>query len=172
MENNLASEILYFGIGNDESILHFGACDSDVDMIRVLNDLELDVQYTAVDVNEEKTNNLFHNQEIPKRNHQWISTQDSMQDFISNIDDERYHWTIITGLFDKIIYKDAHYPFIFTTLDECMKFSDNVIFSLKKYVNTDTVHNPSFIFEILVSKYGKVNLKKLENHTYLYCVTH
>ena len=49
MENNLASEILYFGIGNDESILHFGACDSDVDMIRVLNDLELDVMAETKD---------------------------------------------------------------------------------------------------------------------------
>lgn len=168
---NLSKQIVYRGIGDNESILHFGACDKELNFVSTLNDLELDVQYTAVDVNKDLIETFFSNQNIPKRNHQWISTHDNMQDFISNISEERYHWTIITGIFDKVIYRDSHYQFIFTTVEECMKFSDNVIFTLKKYVLPDITHNPAFTFEILSSRYNSVGLQKMQDNTYLFHIT-
>jgi hypothetical protein len=167
----LAKQIIYCGLGNDESVLHLGACDKDLNFISALNDFELDIQYTAVDVNKEQIDSLFSRQTIPKRSHQWISVHDNMQDFISNISEERYHWTIITGIFDKVVYRDSHYQFIFTTIEECMKFSDNVIFSLKKYVPPEITHNPSFTFEILSSRYNMVGLQKMKDNTYLFYIT-
>ena len=169
--NNLTKQIIYCGIGNNESVLHFGACDKDLNFISTLNDFELDIQYTAVDIDKEKIDSLFSKQNIPKRNHQWISTHDNMQDFISNISEERYHWTVITGIFDKVVYRDAHYQFIFTTIEECKKFSDNVVFTLKKYVSPETTNNPSFTFEILSSRYNTVGLRKMKDNTYLFHIT-
>ena len=52
-KSNVAKEIMYCGIGNYESVLHFGACDKDLFFLETLDEHELDIQYTAVDVKEE-----------------------------------------------------------------------------------------------------------------------
>lgn len=136
LENNnteLSREMIYCGIGNHESVLHFGACDKGLHFIKVLDEFGIDVQYTAVDV-EDEVNTLFSDYEPTERTHAWISVQEPMQEFIDNNNNgERYEWTLITGIFDKPLYSERQYQFIDTVIDSCFTFSDNVIFTIKEH---------------------------------------
>ena len=90
----LSREIIFCGIGPYESVLHFGACDNELNLIKQLDALQLDIQYTAVDTKDE-VKTFFKDSEPMERTMQWISIQESMQEHIDNIEDERYNWTII-----------------------------------------------------------------------------
>jgi hypothetical protein len=74
----LAREIIFCGIGPYESVLHFGACDNELNFIKQLDELQLDVQYTAVDSKDE-VKTFFTDFEPMERTMSWISVQESMQ---------------------------------------------------------------------------------------------
>jgi hypothetical protein len=166
----LAREIIFCGIGPYESVLHFGACDNELNFIKQLDELQLDVQYTAVDSKDE-VKTFFTDFEPMERTMPWISVQESMQEHIDNIDDERYNWTLITGVFDKPIYSERQYQYIDTVIKECFNFSDNVIFTLKETFSETFQYSMLYLFSHLVAEYETVTAKKLKDDQYIFHVT-
>jgi hypothetical protein len=166
----LAREIIFCGIGPYESVLHFGACDNELNFIKQLDELQLDVQYTAVDSKDE-VKTFFTDFEPMERTMPWISVQESMQEHIDNIDDERYNWTLITGVFDKPIYSERQYQYIDTVIKECFNFSDNVIFTLKETFSETFQYSMLYLFSHLVAEYETVTAKKLKDDQFIFHVT-
>lgn len=173
IDNNnteISREIIYCGIGNHESVLHFGACDKGLHFIKVLDEFGLDVQYTAVDVDDE-VNTLFSDYEPMERTHPWISVQEPMQEFIDNNDGERYMWTLVTGIFDKPLYSERQYQFIDTVIDSCFAFSDNVIFTIKEQATPVFKYSMVYLFQHFNMQYRKVTVKKVEDGKYIFHVS-
>jgi hypothetical protein len=166
----LAREIIFCGIGPYESVLHFGACDNELNFIKQLDELQLDVQYTAVDSKDE-VKTFFTDFEPMERTMPWISVQESMQEHIDNIEDERYNWTIITGVFDKPIYSERQYQYIDTVIKECFNFSDNVLFTLKETFSETFQYSMLYLFSHLVAEYETVTAKKLKDDQFIFHVT-
>lgn len=167
---SLAREIIFLGIGPYESVLHFGACDNNLDFIKQLDELGLDIQYTAVDTKDE-VKTFFTDFEPMERTHQWISIQESMQEHIDNIEEERYTWTIITGVFDKPIYSERQYQYIDTVLKTCLEFSDNVIFTLKETSSETFQYSMLYLFSHLISEFSIVTTKKLTDNQFIFHVS-
>jgi hypothetical protein len=166
----LAREIIFCGIGPYESVLHFGACDNELNFIKQLDELQLDIQYTAVDSKDE-VKTFLTDFEPMERTMPWISVQESMQEHIDNIDDERYNWTLITGVFDKPIYSERQYQYIDTVIKECFNFSDNVIFTLKETFSETFQYSMLYLFSHLVAEYETVTAKKLKDDQFIFHVT-
>ena len=160
-------EIIFLGIGNHESVLHFGACEEGLNFIDVLDQFELDIQYTAVDIKDE-VKTLFSDFEPQHRTHTWISTQESMQEFIDNIDNQKYHWTILTGVFDKPLYSERQYQFIDTVIKSCKEFSHNVVFTLNINKSTHFEYSIIYLVSHFCGQYEKVTVKKIDNDNYIF----
>jgi hypothetical protein len=165
----LLQEIVYCGIGNSESVLHFGACTYGNDFLKILEELDLDISYTAVDV-DEKIKTIFTDFNPSQRNYPWVSVEETMQEFIDNIDYEKYHWTVITGIFDKPIYADKQYVFIDMVIQSCLKFTDNLIFTLDVKNTKEFEYNTGFLVLHLLSKYTKLTVKRLAEEKFIFCI--
>jgi hypothetical protein len=169
LDYTMLQEIIYCGIGDGESVLHFGAYAYGNDFLKILEDLELDISYTAVDTKEE-INTIFSDFKPSERNNPWVSVNESMQEFIDNIDYEKYHWTIITGVFDKPIYNDKQYVFIDMVIKSCLNFSDNLVFTLDVKNTEEFEYNTGFLVLHLLSKYNKLTVKKLSEDKFIFCI--
>lgn len=168
-KNSLAKEILYCGIGNYESVLHFGACDTDLFFLETLDEHELDIQYTAVDVKEE-IETLLSKFEPMARTQPWITVQENMQEYIDNIEGERYTWTLITGVFDKPLYSERQYQFIDSVIRNCFEFSDNVLFTINQQATPVFKYSIVYLFQHFNQAYDKVVVKKVEEGKYIFCI--
>jgi len=170
IDDEISREILYCGIGNHESVLHFGACDTDLFFLETLDEHELDIQYTGVDVKEE-INTIFTKFQPMERTHQWISVEESMQEYIDNIEDERYNWTLLTGIFDKPIYSERQYQFIDTVISSCSEFSDNIIFTISENPTPIFKYSIVYLFQHFNQLFNKVIVKKIEDGKYIFCLS-
>jgi len=169
LKNNVAREIIYSGIGNYESVLHFGACDNDLYLLETLDELDLDIQYTAVDIKDE-IETLLSRFEPIARTQPWITVQETIQEFIDNIEDERYTWTLITGLFDKPIYSERQYQFIDTVIRSCMEFSDNVLFTISEKPTPAYKYSIIYLFQHFNQLCNKITVKKVYDGKYIFCL--
>jgi hypothetical protein len=97
-----------------------------------------------------------------EKTHQWITVNESMQEYIDNIGDERYNWTLITGVFDKPLYSERQYQFIDTVIRECLNFSDNVIFTIKEQTTSVFKYSMLYLFQ---------HFKRLTEGKYIFCFT-
>lgn len=168
--NELARELVYCGIGQHESVLHFGACDKDLFLLETIDEFGLDIQYTAVDTKEE-IETFFSDFQPMEKTHEWISVNESMQEYIDNIEGERYTWTLITGVFDKPLYSERQYQFIDTVIRECLKFSDGVMFTIKDQATPTYKYSMLYLFQHFNGHTNKFNVKKLLNGQYIFCLT-
>lgn len=168
--NNVAEEIIYCGVGMNESVLHFGACDKDLFFLETLDEHGLDIQYTAVDVKEE-INTLFTRFQPVERTHTWMTVEESMQEFIDNVEDERYTWTLLTGVFDKPIYSERQYQFIDTVIRSCSDFSDNVLFTISEQPTPEYKYSIVYLFQHFNQLFNKVTIKKVEEGKYIFCLS-
>jgi hypothetical protein len=169
-DKNFAKDIIYCGIGQYESVLHFGACDNGLNFIKNLDELGLDIQYTAVDVKDE-IQTIFSDFEPMERTLSWISVNESMQEHIDNITDEKYNWTILTGVFDKPIYSERQYQFIDTTIRSCMDFSDNVAFTISEQPTPVYKYSMVYLFQHFTQLYNTVTIKKIYEGRYIFSIT-
>lgn len=169
-KNRLAKEIIYAGIGQYESVIHFGACDKDLFLLETLDEHGLDIQYTAVDTKEE-IETLLSNFEPIERTQPWITVNESMQEHIDSIDNERYNWTVITGVFDKPVYSERQYQFIDTVIQSCMQFSDNVLFTISEKPTPIYKYSIVYLFQHFNQLYNTVMVKKVEEGKYIFCLT-
>lgn len=166
-DRNFAREIIYCGIGQYESVLHFGACDHNLNFIQNLDEHGLDIQYTAVDVKDE-VKTFFNDFEPVERTHTWISHQQSMQEFIDEMEDERYTWTLITGVFNKPLYSERQYQFIDTVIKNCLKFSDNVVFTIDENNSSDFKYSMIYLYSHFTNAYNSVTVKKIDAGKYIF----
>lgn len=167
---SFATELIYCGIGQHESVLHFGACDKGLDFLKQLDQLGLDIEYTAVDVSEE-VNTLFSDFEPMERTHPWITVQASMQEYIDEVDFEKYNWTIITGVFDKPKYSERQYQFIDTVIRKCITFSDNVAFTIDEKSSASFKYSMIYLYSHFTNQYDKVTVKKIEDGKYIFHIS-
>lgn len=168
-KKTLIDEMIYCGIGNNESVLHFGACYFDQNFMKTLDQFDLDIEYTAVDVHE-NIKTFFTDYEPYERTHPWVSVQESMQEFIDNITDQRYNWTIISGIFDTPIFNNRQYVFIDTIVENCLKFSDNLIITIDIKQTPTFEYNVGFLILHFISKNKKITVKKISDETFIFCI--
>jgi hypothetical protein len=170
--DNISSDLIFCGIGQHESVLHFGACDKDLNFIQALDEYELDIEYTAVDT-DDSVKTLFTDAEPLQRTHTWISEQMSMQEFLDGVEDRdytgvRYNWTLLTGIFDKPLYSERQYQFIDTIIENCVRFSDNVVFTIKEIPTPVFKYSMVYLFSHFTVKYAKVTVKKVSHNNYIF----
>lgn len=170
LKNHIAREIIYCGIGQYESVLHFGACDTDLFFLETLDEHGLDIQYTAVDTKDD-IETLFTRFEPMERTQPWISVNESMQEHIDNITTEKYKWTLITGVFDKPIYSERQYQFIDTAIRSCIEFSDNVIFTISEQPTPVFKYSVVYLFQHFTQLYNTVTVKKIYEGKYIFSIT-
>jgi len=170
LNQNFATEIIYCGIGQHESVLHFGACDKGLDFLKTLDEFGLDIEYTAVDVDEE-VNTLFSDFQPLERTHPWTTVQASMQEFIDEVDFERFNWSIITGVFDKPKYSERQYQFIDTVVRKCIEFSDNVLFTIDENASASFKYSMIYLYSHFTNQYDKVTVKKIEDGKYIFHIS-
>ena len=166
-DNGFAKEIIYCGIGQYESLLHFGACDENLFFLPILDEFGLDIQYTAVDVKDE-VKKLFTDFEPLERTNTWISHQESMQEFIDNMEDERYTWTLLTGVFNKPLYSERQYQFIDTVIKKCLEFSDNVIFTINENADDSFKYSMIYLYSHFTNAFESVTVKKIGAGKYIF----
>ena len=169
LKNMIAKELIYCGIGQYESVIHFGACDQDLFLLETLDEFGLDIQYTAVDIKEE-IETLFSKFQPIERTQPWISVNENMQEHIDNITDEKYNWTLITGVFDKPIYSERQYQFIDSVIRSCLDFSDNVLFSISEKPTPVFKYSMVYLFQHFTQLYNTVTTKKVYEGKYIFSI--
>lgn len=166
-------EIIYNGISDEHSVLHFGAGYSDGDFIRVLESFEFTVNYTGVESDKEKIKKIKKELGSNKKSYSNSIVHSSMQEFIDSQESEFYDWTVITGVFNDIEYGEQQYEFIFNTVEICKQFSSaGVIFTLKEKPNENFTYSMIYILARLFSTYNNVTVKKIVNGNYIFSVTY
>lgn len=167
--NKTADEIIYCGIGQNERVVHFGACDKGLNFINKIDEFALDIEYTAVDISDD-IHTIFTNNEPLEKTHNWSYNQESIQEFIDNNDYNQYDWSIITGIFDKPLYSERQYQFIDTIIRECFKFSTNVVFSIKEFPTPVYRYSMVYLFQHFTSLYNHVCVKKISENNYIFYI--
>jgi len=169
----IVPEIIYNGISDEQSVLHLGAGYSDGDFIRVLESFEFTVKYTGVDSNKEKIKKIKKELGSNKKSYANSIIHSSMQEFIDSNESNFYEWTVITGVFDEIIYGEQQYEFIFNTVEICKQFSTTgVTFTLKEKPSEEFTYSIIYILARLFSTYNNVTVKKILNGNYIFSVTY
>jgi hypothetical protein len=166
-------EILMFGIGEGDRILHAGCCYSKCNLLNKLEEYNIPTFYLGVDVKDEI-------KEISK-NYENVDNysfaQQSIQEFIDEeLDgysgDNVFDYTILTGIFNKPIYEDNQYLFISTIIHRCMTFSDKVIFTLDTSDYNKYNYSVLYVINNVINMYDSVAVKKVKKHNYIFCITH
>lgn len=169
---NLAEEILLMDFNTEDRVLHFGVCDNNLNFIETAEQKNIGLYYLGIDVKD----NVLELSEKYKDTPPYAFRKISMQEFIDEELDEYsgnllFETTLITGIFDKPIYKEKQYIFISMMIERCLRFSKKVIFIIN---NIDYVkYNYSILYVInnFLSNYDNVNIKKLDKNNYVFCVT-
>jgi hypothetical protein len=179
--NSIADSLGLFGWSNgddypEHQILHFGAGFDDFMFLKNIHTAEKSDHYNyasefinyinayhGVDVNAEKFK-LLDSELYPFiRRKNFDFTFKSMQDFLSDTDDDACS-ILITGIFDTVSYGDRPYDFILKTIEECFKrVSNRVVFTLKQKTNDDFEYNILYLFSILSVIYNKLVIKKFSD---------
>ena len=173
--SNLASEMIFCGIGHHERVLHFGALDNDLNFIEALDEYELDIEYTAIDP-EERIKTFFTEKQPMERTHNWVSHQSTIQEFLDELEDSDYrpnlyNWVLVTGVFDKPIYSERQYQFIDSIVEKCAFFGENVVFTIKEIPTPTFKYSMVYLFSHFTVKYNKVNVKKIAENEYIFHIT-
>jgi hypothetical protein len=170
---NLGLEILSFGISRGNRILHVGACDTGLNLIDEMHNLDLETFYLGIDVKDQIQELQEEYKDIPT----YAFKQKSIQDFIDEEMSQSntanvFDYTILTGVFNKPVYGEQHYLFISTIIDRCMKFSDKVIFTLDESNFGNFSYSILYVINNTLSAYNSVIIKKLKKNNYIFCITH
>ena len=169
---NLSDEILSMGFNTEDRVLHFGVCDNNLNFIETVEQNNIGLYYLGIDVKDEIYDLSEKYKDIPP----YAFRKTSMQDFIDDVmfkyeGNNTFETTIITGVFDKPIYKEKQFIFISTIIERCLKFSNKVIFIIndKDYYNYN--YNILYVINNLLSSFNGVIIKKLDRNNYIFCVT-
>ncbi len=166
----MIEEIINCGITSESKILNFGVGYKDGILLKTLCDFwgidEIDLrEITGVDVNINKVNTLsdiFQNVNF---------SHSSMQEYIDNVTENDYDWTVFTGVFDNDNYGDEQHNFVLKTIELSMGISNTgVLFTLNLHPTENFSYNSVFIFASLITTYKTVFVKKFEDDNYVFCI--
>ncbi len=173
VEVDLSSEIIEFGISQQDRILHVGCCDKQINLIDKLEKMGIEAFYLGVDVKDEIIELKSKYENTPNYNFIKKPVQDFIDEELSEYTSgDIFEYTILTGLFDKPIYGEKHYLFISTLIERCMFFSDKVIFSINSDNYSKHSYSIIYVMNILMSAYNHVTIKKIKKNNYIFCITH
>jgi hypothetical protein len=169
----LTNYILSFGIKPTERIIHFGCGDKQTNFLSNLQTIIPNIFYLGIDANEE----LIEDFREKYQDKPYYAFRDvSMQEFIDNVmynygDETQFETSIITGIFDKPLYKEKQYIFISTIIDKCLLFSNNVIFTIDEDNYKQYNYNVLYVINNLISTFVNVEIKKRFNKYIFYVKT-
>lgn len=169
---NLAEEILLMGFNTEDRVLHFGVCDNNLNFIETAEKNNIGLYYLGIDVKNDVDELSEKYKDIPPYAFRKISMQKFIDDVMIKYEGNiEFETTIITGVFDKPIYKEKQFIFISTIIERCLRFSNKVIFIIndKDYYNYN--YNILYVINNLLSSFNGVNFKKLDKNNYVFCVT-
>jgi hypothetical protein len=170
---DLSSEIIEFGISQQDRILHVGCCDKQINLIDKLEKMGIEAFYLGVDVKDEIIELKSKYENTPNYNFIKKPVQDFIDEELSEYTSgDIFEYTILTGLFDKPIYGEKHYLFISTLIERCMFFSDKVIFSINSDNYSKHSYSIIYVMNILMNAYNHVTIKKIKKNNYIFCITH
>lgn len=177
MENGLDFElcrdILSFGIRPTERVLHLGCGDKQTNLLDNLQTLNPALFYLGIDIDFDVIDKL-------KEKYSDIPTYSFDNTTIQNFLDFTMHGregnlefehTIITGIFDKPVYKEKQYIFISMVVKRCLQFCNQVIFTVDDYNYRDYNYSVLYVINNLISSFDNVKMIKKFNK-YIFCITH
>lgn len=171
----LSREILSCGVNINHSVLHFGAGYNNSMLFEYLTEIvknnlveKLDVEYTAVDVNQDKINQISNLNDNVGINLETYSVD--MQTFLDE-NTKEFDWTIITGIFDKNLYDENQFHFIDKIVDESLKISkEGIIFTFDSSVENSEDYSIGGIIPYVESLYSRYRVSKINEFNYIICI--
>jgi hypothetical protein len=169
-------EILNCGVKKDDSILHLGSGFRNSSLFDYIFQLksrslvpDLDVKYTAVDVNSSKNEIISTANSELEHPLNVLTHTDSAQNYLDNNTLE-YDWTIVSGLFDTIQYEDDQFNFIDKILGESLKYSkEGLIIS----IDSEKQNDKNYIQDILTmidESTPRYKISRLNEFDYIICI--
>lgn len=170
MENiTIFDEIVNCGILEEDSIVNFGAGDSNGRFIETLLDYNGSFEkglVTAVEPDSKKVKELtkkFEQEEI-------LFLETSLQSYIDS-EPQNSDWVVITGVFDNHSYGDLQYDYVDSVVQNSIQIANKgVIFSLKHEINEEFKYSMLYFFVSLSNSYDKFTVKKFDNNNFIFCI--
>ena len=168
----IEKELLKFGIKPQSHIVHFGVCDKQINFPKLLEKYKIGVFYLGIDTSNSILQFVENYKEFP--NYAFIQT--SMQNFLDSeleffYEEKPFDCALITGIFDKPIYEEKQYIFISMVLDNCLKLSKQVIFTINTSDYGRLGYSLLYVINNVISNFNKVEIKKIQDNTYIFSIT-
>lgn len=166
---NLFDEIVNCGILEEDSVVNFGAGDSNGEFLETLlqyNGFFEKERIKAIEPDSKKIKNLtkkFTNQEI-----EFFET--SLQSYLDS-EPSFSDWIVITGVFDKHLYGEHQHDYVESVLENSIRIANKgVIFSIRKTLSSEFRYSIILLFNSFIEKYDKVTIKKIDNDNFIFCI--
>jgi hypothetical protein len=169
---DLFNDILSFGVKTKERVLHFGCGDKQINFIDNIHKKDLSIYYLGIDADIDLIDN-FEKKYSNEKNYVFENT--TIQNFLdynmSNYDGNfGFENIVITGIFDKPMYKEKQYIFISTVVKRCSLFSNKIIFTVDSGNYKNYEYNILYSINNLITSFENIEMKKRLNK-YIFCVT-
>lgn len=177
MENEIKMkrfrDILSFGIKPKQRILHLGCGDKETNFIENMHNINPNIFYLGVDVDIDIIEGMKQKYaDIPTYSFENITLQDFLDYTMYGLEGSlQFEHTIITGIFDKPVYKENQHIFISTVVQRCLQFSDSIIFTIDENNYRDYNYSVLYVINNLISTFDNVQMKKKSNQ-YIFCITY
>jgi hypothetical protein len=177
MENRLdfelCKDIVSFGIRPTERVLHLGCGDKQTNFLDNLQILNPAVFYLGIDIDFDVIENMRKKySEFPTYSFDNTTIQNFLDFTMHGREDiPEFENTVITGIFDKPLYKEKQYIFISMVVKRCLQFSNQVIFTVDDYNYRDYNYSVLYVINNLISSFDNVKMIKKLNK-YIFCITY
>lgn len=175
MENRLdielCKDIFSFGIKPTERVLHLGCGDKQTNLLDNIQTINPAIFYLGVDIDPNVIENF---KEKYKDFPTYAFENTTIQNFLDfnmrgregNLEFDN---TVITGIFDKPIYKEQQHIFISTVVRHCLQYCNSVIFTINENNFKDYNYSILYVINNLISSFDNFEIKKKKNQ-YIFCV--
>jgi len=169
----IQDEIINSGINFGQNIVEFGCVNNEAAFIKNINSYNGNIEYTGVDINENKL--LLLRDEFNDKNFQFLTS--SMQEYIDDIensedsDKPKVDWFIISNIFDKPIYEENQYNFLDTILRNCLENSNiGVSFTFNNSKSDKDYYNIDYITAYIHASFYRYKIVRFNENEYLITV--
>lgn len=162
-------EIVNCGILEEDSVVNFGAGDSNGKFLETL--LQYNGSFgkdliTAVEPDSKKIKSLtkkFADEEV-------LFLETSLQSYIDS-EPVPSDWVVITGVFDKNIYGESQYDYVDSVIQNSLNIvNKGVIVSLKQEISNEFKYSMLYFFVSLSNSYHKFTVKKFDSNNFIFCI--
>lgn len=177
MENNLdfeiCNDIFSFGIKPTERVLHLGCGDKQTNLLDNIQKINPAIFYLGVDIDPNVIEKMS---EKYKDNPTYAFENTTIQNFLDfNMHGMEgsleFDHTIITGIFDKPVYKENHHIFISTVVKHCLKYCNSILFTINQNNFKSYSYSVLYVINNLISTFDNIQMKKKSNQ-YIFCINY